>query len=168
MEEQLKTGKVYLICGKICCGKTYYSKNLAKQNNAIILSCDEVTYDLFSNNLGDKHDEMVSKIKKYLHKKAVEITSAGCDVILDWGFWTRQERKDVSTYYAENGIQYKWHYIDVADDIWEKNIQNRNQKVIQGESADYYLDEGLLDKMNSLFEMPDVPEIDVWHRVSIG
>ena len=27
-------------------------------------------------------------------KKAVEIVKAGCNVILDWGFWTKAERQE--------------------------------------------------------------------------
>ncbi len=38
--------KVYLICGKICSGKSYYSKQLKEKFNAVILSSDEATYDL--------------------------------------------------------------------------------------------------------------------------
>lgn len=29
--------KVYLICGKICCGKTTYAEKLCAENNAILL-----------------------------------------------------------------------------------------------------------------------------------
>lgn len=41
--------KVYLICGKICSGKSYYSKQLKEKINAVILSPDEATYDLIQN-----------------------------------------------------------------------------------------------------------------------
>ena len=35
--------KVILTCGKICCGKTTYAQKLCKENNAILLSVDEIT-----------------------------------------------------------------------------------------------------------------------------
>ena len=34
--------KVLLICGKICCGKSTYAKKLKEENNAVILSVDEI------------------------------------------------------------------------------------------------------------------------------
>ena len=34
--------KVYLICGKLCCGKTTYAQKLCKENKAILLSVDEI------------------------------------------------------------------------------------------------------------------------------
>lgn len=37
--------KVFLICGKICSGKSYYAKELKDKYNAVILSTDEVTFD---------------------------------------------------------------------------------------------------------------------------
>ena len=45
--------KVYLICGKICSGKSYYSKKLKEEVNAVILSPDEATYDLINNEQGE-------------------------------------------------------------------------------------------------------------------
>ena len=54
--------KIIAICGKICCGKTYYANQIKEKEKAIILSCDELTKDLFDNDLGEKHDEMVLRI----------------------------------------------------------------------------------------------------------
>jgi len=90
--------KVILVCGKICAGKTTYAKKLAEEIGAVILSVDEITLALFGQHLGDKHDEMVEKTKKYLFGKAAEIISVGVNVILDWGFWTREERQYAVTF----------------------------------------------------------------------
>ena len=62
--------KVICICGKICSGKTSYAKKLAKKEKAIILSIDEVTYDLINNEQGKLYDDLVIKIGNYLKKKA--------------------------------------------------------------------------------------------------
>ena len=85
--------KVMAICGKICSGKSYYSKKIKEKENAVILSCDELTKILFDNNLGDKHDEMSKRIWEYLLTKAVDIVKTDTNVILDWGFWVGEDRK---------------------------------------------------------------------------
>ena len=85
--------KVIMVCGKICSGKSTYSEKLRKENKAVVLSVDEIMLTLFGQNAGKKHDEYVKKIKKYLLEKSLDIISADVDVILDWGFWTRTERK---------------------------------------------------------------------------
>ena len=54
--------KLMAICGKVCSGKSYYAAQLRKKENAVILSCDDVTMTLFDNDLGDNHDVMVKKI----------------------------------------------------------------------------------------------------------
>ena len=128
----------------------------------MVLSCDELTWNLFDNNLGDKHDAMMVRVHRYLHKKAAEIALAGCPVILEWGFWCRADRQFASAYYADLGIPVEWHYIDISDENWQRNIASRNAAVASGETTDYALDEGLLQKLLSLFEEPTRDEIDVW------
>lgn len=155
--------KVYLVCGKICSGKSYYVNQIRKEINAVVLSCDELTSDLFDNNLGELHDAMMVRVHKYLHKKAAEIALAGCPVILEWGFWSRASRVAATAYYTEKGIPVEWHYIDISDEDWHRNIESRNAAVAAGLTTDYALDEGLMQKLLSLFEAPTHDEIDVWH-----
>ena len=45
--------KIIAICGKICSGKSYYSTELRKKENAVILSCDELTDVLFPHPLNE-------------------------------------------------------------------------------------------------------------------
>lgn len=155
--------KIILICGKICSGKTHYCKELVNDYNAVILSCDEIESELFHHEFEKRHDEIGENIKRYLHKKASEIVMAGSNVILDGGFWSREEREQVSEYYKKQHILYEWHYIDISTNEWHQNINSRNKAVLAGETTDYFVDDGLLEKLNSLFETPKKEEVDVWH-----
>jgi predicted kinase len=153
-----------LICGKICSGKSYYAKQLQKKRKSVILSTDEATYDLISNEQGKFYDTFAKRVNIYLRKKAVEIANAGADVILDWGFWTTKDRTEISIFLKANNIQYEWHYIDVNDSVWKKQIKERNAKIEKGCGGfNFYLDEGLMNKLLSLFEEPHREEIDVWY-----
>lgn len=159
-------GKIIAICGKICSGKSYYANDIQKKENAVILSCDELTKILFDNNLGDKHDEMSKRIWQYLLKKSVDIVKTNTSVILDWGFWTRENRKFISNFFKEQKINIVWHYIDIDENSWNKNIEERNKKVLDGNGgSDYYLDEGLMKKLLSIWEEPTKDEIDVWYKL---
>ncbi|MCH5200367.1 MAG: AAA family ATPase [Oscillospiraceae bacterium] len=155
--------KAYLICGNICTGKTYLAKQLSTENNAVILSCDEIENDLFQKNLGSAHDEMAKRIHSFLLKKAAEIIEHGTSIILDWGFWRKSDRQSTSNYFKSLNIPYEWHYMDTSPEQRSKNIEYRNRAVRNGESTDYFVDEGLLNKCNTLFEPPSREEIDVWH-----
>lgn len=155
--------KIIAITGKICSGKSYYANQLKVKENAIILSCDELTKDLFDNNLGESHDEMSGRIWEYFKKKALEFVGIGCNVILDWGFWSCENRKSLSEFCESHGVQCEWHYVEVDDEIWKQRIKERNQRILAGEGgSDYYLDQGLLDKLLSMWQAPQKDEIDVW------
>lgn len=44
--------------------------------------------------------------------------------------------------------------------------QIRNKRVLSGEGgSDYYLDEGLMAKLESMWEEPAPEEMDVWYRL---
>ena len=158
--------KIIAICGKICSGKTYYANQMKEKENAIILSCDELTKDLFDNDLGEKHDEMSVRIRNYFKKKSAELVKIGCTVILDWGFWRSDDRKNLTAFCRSENIPCEWHYIDVDDKTWHKNIEERNCRVVNGEGgSDYYLDDGLMGKLLSMWEEPSEDEIDVWYKL---
>lgn len=157
--------KVILICGKICSGKTYYARELKNSLNAVILSTDEATFDLINNEQGEFYNIFVQRVNGYLKKKACEIVKAGANVILDWGFWTREERREITDFFRKSEITIQWHYIDIDNALWEKQINERNKRIQKGRGgSDFYLDEGLKAKLLSKFEAPEPEEIDVWHK----
>jgi Predicted kinase len=156
--------KVILVCGKICAGKTTYAKKLAEEIGAVILSVDEITLVLFGQHLGDKHDEMVEKTEKYLFGKAAEIISVGVNVILDWGFWTREERQYAVKYFSDLGIKSEWHYIDTTDRVWHKNLSKRNKAITENTENFYFIDDNIAEKFWNLFEEPAHREMDVWYQ----
>ena len=158
-------GKIILICGKICSGKSFYAKQIKGNENAVILSTDEVTYDLTDNAQGAGYDQFAKRVNAYLMKKAAEFAAVGCNVILDWGFWTKSDRQMATDYFRSRHIEIEWHYMDISDEAWHRNIAQRNKKVLAGEGgSDFYVDEGLLNKVSSKFEIPRKSEIDIWHQ----
>ena len=155
--------KVLLICGKIASGKSIYAERIKKQENAVMLSVDELVLSVLGSDLGEKHDEITNRVQAYLFAKSLDIVRAGTNVLLDWGFWTKERRSAARAYYQAHGIECEFHYIDVPDAVWHRNIAIRNQAVLDGKTDAYYVDEGLMLKLQSLFEAPDRSEIDVWH-----
>jgi len=153
-----------LVCGKICSGKTTYSKRLATENNAVILSVDEITIALFGQRICEKHDEMVERTEKYLLKKAVEIYDVGVDVIFDWGFWQAADRQFITNHFKDKNIEIEWHYVNVCDDTWKQNLEKRNGRITSGQDNFYYIDENIAAKFDLMFEVPNRNEIDIWYE----
>ncbi len=154
--------KVILICGKICCGKSTYAEGLRKKNNAAVLSVDEIMLAIFGQHVGEKHDEYCENLQKYLFDKSLELIETDTNVILDWGFWQKDERDYAKNFYKSHNIDCEFHYINVSDKIWQERLNKRNGEVEKGEISAYYMDENLAKKFDSLFEVPAENEIDVW------
>ena len=153
--------KVYLICGKICSGKSTYAEQLRIQNNAVLLSTDEITLALFGQHCGDKHDDYVERTHSYLFNKSLELIEVGINVILDWGFWMKEERDYAREFYNSRNIECEFHYIDISDETWKARLKKRNSAILTEETTAYYVDDGLAQKCASIFEMPNADEIDV-------
>lgn len=154
--------KVYILCGKICSGKSTYSQQLRKDKKAVILSVDDITLTLLGQNGGDTLDVYVEKLEQYFFQKSVEIVETGINVILDWGFWTKAERDFAKQFYGSRVIEYEFHYISINDEEWYRRLDKRNKDVQEKKSDAYYVDEGLAQKFKSIFEIPGKEEIDVW------
>ena len=158
--------KVYLICGRLCCGKSTYALALKSKNGGVLLSVDEIMLSVFGLYAGEKHDDYVAGVKKYLLSKADELVRAGVNVVLDWGFWTRSEREEVKSFFASRGVEAELHYLDVSEKLWAERIAKRNAQAKAGLVTAYIVDENLTAKFKSRFEAPDRAEADVW--VSCG
>lgn len=64
------------------------------------------------------------------------------------------------------GCTCEWHYIDVDEQTWQKNIKKRNRQVLAGKGGSaFYIDAGLLEKMLSQWEVPNHEEINVWYTL---
>ena len=155
--------KVFLTCGKICSGKSTYANKLRTENNAVLLSVDEIMLALFGRDAGENHDTYVERAEKYLYEKSVEIIETGINVVLDWGFWTKAERDAAKEFYRSRGIACEFHYIDIDDETWRKNLEKRNAEIRSGKVNAYYVDEGLAKKFGVIFEKPDKSEMDIWY-----
>lgn len=153
--------KVILICGKICSGKSTYAEQLRVQNNAVLLSTDEITLALFGQHCGDKHDDYVERTQNYLFNKSLELIEVGINVILDWGFWMKEERDYAREFYNSRNIPCEFHYIDISEETWKERLKKRNNAIIDGETNAYYIDDNLAEKFASIFEVPNTYEIDV-------
>ena len=158
------SAKVILICGKICSGKSFYAEKLRREHNAVILSVDEITLAIFGQHIGEKHEEVCERTQKYLFEKSLEIVDIGTDVILDWGFWQREDRDFARDFYKSRGVPCEFHYVDISDEAWKKNLAERNEAVSAGKTSAYFVDENLAEKFGRIFESPDRTEIDVWYE----
>lgn len=162
MREARRAARVFLICGKVCSGKSTRARAIMRGEGAVALSCDEAMRAL-EDVLCEDYDTALGAMQAYLLKKAADLAKAGVSVVLDWGFWQRAQRRQADAYLKREGVCRVWHYIDVPDALWRARIAARNEAVRAGQAQEYFVDEGLLAKLHARFEAPERSEIDVWH-----
>ena len=157
--------KVIITCGKICSGKSFYSNKIKNELNAVIISPDEATYDLINNEQGEFYNIFSERLNNYLTKKVGEIVQAGANVIYERGLWSKKERKKIREFYEKMGIQYEIHYIYADNETWKINIDERNKRITDGNGgSNFYLNNGLMKKLELLWEEPDSSEVDFIYK----
>ena len=147
--------KVILLIGKIASGKTTYARKLG----GMLISCDQLMQSMFPGGCGEHHDMLAERARKYLLELARQCAASGVVPVVDFGFWTpalRQEAID-----ALPGCELEWHYLDIPEEEWHRRINRRNAAILagQGSPSDYFVDEGLLQKVNRLFIPPTEAEL---------
>ena len=153
---------VYLICGKLCCGKSTYAKQLQAEHKAVILSADEIMLAVFGLYAGKKHDKYAANVRTYLFEKSLELLQADVSVVLDWGFWTKAARCEAKAFYCSRNIACELHYLTISDGAWQARIDKRNRSVMAGKTTAYIVDSALAAKFKAKFEPPVKEEVDVW------
>lgn len=150
--------KAILICGKICSGKSYYAEKLRKENKAVLLSLDEITLLLKDG----CPKEILPGAKELLFKKSLEILETGTDVILEWGFWKKEERDRAREFYESKGIHCEMHYVEISEEMRKFNLAERNRLVEEGKVRAYHFNDERAEMFDKEFEEPCISEIDVW------
>lgn len=153
--------KAILLCGKVGSGKTTYARRLMKEHTAVLLSVDEIMLALFGNDAGDMHHYYAERTQGHLYQKSLEILGQVIDVILDWGFWTKESRAAARNFFEDAGYESEIHYIAVSDVVQRSNLNVRNADFLAGNHSAYYVEEETAAIFNARFEEPSNDETDI-------
>jgi predicted kinase len=162
-EKMRAKGTVILPDGKICSGKSTYSRKIRDDRGAVLLIVDEAILRVFGVTPDmEKVGEAYGKLVEYVMELAAQFAESGHDVVLESGYFGKEDRDFYRSFFAKRGIPYEWHYLEVSDETQRKNIAKRNAQHKEGESTTYYITDELLSMFNGLFNPPEPDEVDVW------
>lgn len=86
---------LYLMVGLPCSGKTTRAKEWENEVFALRLTPDEWHVSLFGHDIDDPdHDKKHGLSEPMLWQIAARVLSLGTNIILDFGFWSKEERED--------------------------------------------------------------------------
>lgn len=92
------------------------------ENRALRLTPDEWIVSLYGNDFDrERRDAIREPVERLQWQVAERSLALGCDVILDWGFWSRAERDDMRRRAHRLGAAVSLVYLDApTHELWER------------------------------------------------
>lgn len=145
--------RLILICGLPGSGKTTLAKQLAPEVRAVRLCPDEWKHDLGI----DYYDEQRRvRLEERLWRLGQELLTLGQSVILENGFWAREERDDLRLAARTLGVAVELHYLVApVEELWRR-LERRSEEARPGTVPIKRSD---LEKWAAQFEAPDAAEL---------
>ena len=118
---------LFLIVGLPCSGKTTLARTLEQKYSALRLTPDEWQVRLFGQDAADpQHNARHSLIEALQWEVAEKALALGTNVILDFGFWSREEREDFRSRAKQIGASSEVYFLDVPSDELLRRLACRN------------------------------------------
>ena len=145
--------RLILICGLPGSGKTTLAKKLAPEVPAVRFCPDEWKHDLGM----DYYDEPGRlRLEQRLWRLGQELLTLGQSVILENGFWAREERDELRLAARTLGVAVELHYLEASvEELWPR-LELRNEEAKLGTVPIKRSD---LEKWAGQFEAPDAAEL---------
>src|SRR5215207_4527939 len=116
--------------GLPCSGKTTLAQTLEREQSALRLTTDEWHIRLFGQDAEEpEHDSRHALIEAMLWNIASRAFELGMNVILDFGFWAREEREDYRSRAKQLGASSEVHFLDVSADELMHRLAVRNSQL---------------------------------------
>ncbi len=148
---------LYLMVGLPCSGKTTRAKELEDKLFALRLTPDEWQINLFGHDVYDpEHDKRHSLIEDRLWQIAARALSLGMNIILDFGFWAKEERDDYRARAKKLGARSEIIFMDVEEAELMKRVRERNDNLT---NTIAYIPEELMISWIHFFQRPDADEL---------
>ena len=149
---------LHLMVGLPCAGKTTLAQKLEHELPALRLTLDEWHIHLFGQDAEDpEHDARHSLIEAMLWKVASRALALGTNVILDFGFWAREEREAYRSRAKLLGASSQVHFLDVPEEELLRRLVRRNRQL---SPLDFYIPEAMMKPWIAFFQKPTPDELE--------
>ncbi|HLK61331.1 MAG TPA: AAA family ATPase [Chthonomonadaceae bacterium] len=148
---------LFLICGLPGAGKTTLARQLEQTRPALRLSPDEWIAPLLADASDQVElDRLRSPVEAVQWEVAARVLTLGVDVILEWGFWSREERMHYRALAEALGARVEVHCLEVdRQELWAR-LSKRNANLPPGT---FVVTEDQLSLWWSWFQPPSPEEL---------
>jgi hypothetical protein len=145
--------------GLPCSGKTTLARKLEIERSALRLTPDEWHVRLFGQDADQpEHDARHTSLETLLWDVAARVLALGGNVILDFGFWSREEREDFRSRAKELGASSEVHFLDVPEEELMRRLAARNTSSSHGT---FHISEEMMRPWVALFQAPRPDELEI-------
>ena len=149
---------LHLMVGLPCSGKSTLAQTLEHELPALRLTVDEWHIRLFGQDAEEpEHDARHSLIEALLWNIASSALELGMNVILDFGFWAREEREEYRLRAKQLGASSEVHYLDVPEDELLRRLAVRNSQPSQ---ESFLISEEAMKPWIASFQKPTPDELE--------
>ena len=152
--------RLILICGLPGSGKTTLAKQLAAEVRGVRLSPDEWKHALGI----DYYDEGARlRLEDRLWQLTQELLALGQSVVMEHGFWAREERDELRLAARTLGAAVELHYLEApVEELWRR-LAVRNAELKPGTVP---INRNDLEKWAAQFEAPDAAELALFDNAA--
>ena len=148
---------LHLMVGLPFSGKTTLARKLERECSALRLTTDEWHVLLFGQDAKEPdHNARHTLIEAMLWKIASRALELGVNVILDFGFWAREEREDYRLRAKQLGASSEVHFLDVSKDELFRRLEQRNSQPSQ---ETFYISVEMMNPWIEFFQKPTPDEL---------
>jgi len=118
---------VYLLCGFIGAGKTTFARKLEARTGAVRITKDEWLVRLIGHDPTiDGYADWDHRIVELSRDVAFRLVAKGIDVILDEGFWAKDERASMRRRIEGMGADAVLYYLDTPIETIRERVARRS------------------------------------------
>jgi len=147
---------LYLTCGLPGAGKTTRALEIEAETGAVLLGADEWICRLYPDDAeAAARDERRSLVEQLQWHLVEQLLTAGVSVIVDWGLWTKAERKQYRDRAEALGATVHIEFVDAPLDELQRRVARRNENLPSGT---FHISAEEMVEFARLFEPPTESE----------
>jgi len=149
--------EIVLCCGKVSCGKSTFARKLEAAHGYFPFSADEWMLHFYGEPPErEVFEQQLARCKEMIYRMAERLLARGVNVVLDFGFWKKAERRAIQERFTAAGFATRLVYFPIDQ---AQQITWLEQRQLGSGREHFRFDIETVDILNGMFEPPSGDEV---------